>query len=88
MCVETKADDLKVLSVLPFFNEQRQQVLHALNRIHVSSYPGLHWIEPVQPDLLCEWLFEVSLDDTELREDLFGLFRRAQVQQRGADVSR
>jgi hypothetical protein len=88
MCIETEADGLKVLSLLPFYQGQRRQVLQALNQILIDSYPGNHWIEPVQPAMLCEWLFEVLLDDPELREDLFGLFRQAQLQQGGGDVSR
>ncbi|MFN9038271.1 MAG: hypothetical protein ACK5YO_18365, partial [Planctomyces sp.] len=88
MGVNTEADGLKVLSAVPFFQGQPQQVLHALNRILADSYPGNHWIEPVQPDLLGERLSEVSLDDPELRDVLFGLFHRAQVQQGGGDVSR
>jgi hypothetical protein len=87
MGAETEADGLKVLSALPFFRGQPQQVLHDLNRILADSYPGNHWIEPVQPDLLGERLFEVSLDDPELREILFGLFRSPQDQQGGEDVS-
>ena len=88
MGAETEADGLKVLSAVPFFQGQPHQVLHALNRILADSYPGNHWIEPVQPDLLGERLSEVSLDDPELRGVLFGLFRRAQAQQGGGDVSR
>jgi transcriptional regulator with XRE-family HTH domain len=88
MGAETEEDGMKVLSALPFFQGQPQQVLHALNRILADSYPGNHWIEPVQPDLLGERLSEVSLDDPEVRGVLFGLFRRAQVQQGGGDVSR
>ena len=88
MGAETEADGLKVLSAVPFFRGQPHQVLHALNRILADSYPGNHWIEPVQPDLLGERLSEVSLDDPELRGVLFGLFRRAQAQQGGGDVSR
>ena len=88
MGVNTEADGLKVLSAVPFFQGQPQQVLHALNRILADSYPGNHWIEPVQPDLLGERLSEVSLDDPELRGVLFRLFHRAQDQRGGSDVSR
>lgn len=69
-----ESDGLKVLETLPFFEGQPHQVLHTINRILADSYPGGHWIEPVQPDLLGERLCEISLYDDELRDTLFGIF--------------
>ena len=74
MGVETEADGLHIFQGLPFFSGQPAATLHALNQILADCYPGSKWIEPVQPDLLGERLCDVSTDDLELKEIIFGLF--------------
>ena len=74
MGAETEADGMRILQGLPFFSGQPTATLHALNKILADCYPGKKWIEPVQPDLLGERLFDVYTDDPVLKETIYGLF--------------
>jgi len=74
MGAETEADGMHIFRGLPFFSGQPAATLHALNQILADCYPGSKWIEPVQPDLLGERLCDVSTDDLELKEIIYGLF--------------
>jgi len=74
MGAETEADGMHIFRGLPFFSGEPAATLYALNQILADCYPGSKWIEPVQPDLLGERLCDVSTDDLELKEIIFGLF--------------
>ena len=72
--VETEADGLRVLQGLQFFEGQSEAELRALNRILADCYPGTHWIEPVQPDLLGEHLCVVFTNAPDVKDAIFRMF--------------
>jgi len=71
--ITTRDDGLELLRVLPFFEGQTVDVLHAVNHMLHETYPGdHHWIPPVQPDPLGERLIERAFAGSDyLRKTVF-----------------
>jgi hypothetical protein len=81
--IETKAMGLEMLGVVPLLDGQPPHVLNELNNLLSDCYPGAKWIEPVQPDLLGEHLYDTYLEDSDLRisllKKLAGVVKRKSV---------
>lgn len=60
--VQGETEALEVLRALRFFENQPAAVLTGVARLLHECYPGEHWIEPLQPDLLGEHLAQRELE--------------------------
>jgi hypothetical protein len=54
--VLTRQEAVNVIRELGYFHDQRTAAIEAVADILHNCYPGSAWIEPVQPDLLQEYL--------------------------------
>ena len=49
---------VEVISKISFFSDQPRAIIEAIANILHDCYPGTLWVEPIQPDLLNEYLVE------------------------------
>jgi len=56
--VRTKNEAVAVIGKIGFFRDQPQAVVESVANLFHDCYPGASWIEPIQPDLLKEYLVE------------------------------
>ncbi len=54
--VRDKEEAIKLISMVRFFRDRKNAEIEAIAEILHSCFPGSHWIEPIQPDLLMEFL--------------------------------
>ena len=56
--VRNQREAIEVISKISFFSDQPRAMIEAIANILHDCYPGALWIEPIQPDLLNEYLVE------------------------------
>jgi len=60
--VPGEKEAVEVLHRLRFFEDQPENILVAVAHLLHECYPGKHWIQPLQPDLLGEHLIQRELE--------------------------
>lgn len=61
--VRDKREAIEMLGRIRFFNGQPQAVIEAVADVLHDCYGGANWIEPLQPDLLVEYLIARATED-------------------------
>jgi hypothetical protein len=82
--VRDKREAIGIIGDIGFFQDQQRAVIESVAEVLHDCYPGPPWIEPVQPDLLMEYLVaKATLEDPGdfdrivlSREGAHGRFRR------------